>query len=86
MPIVISYENKEVIAVPKLDNSTGKEQAQAVWKAILDWNLEEKVQILCYDTTASKQVIQMEPVRSLSKTVIEKVLFPVAAITYTSWC
>ncbi|GBN47395.1 hypothetical protein AVEN_41535-1 [Araneus ventricosus] len=54
LPIVISYEFKEqLIAVPRLDNSTRKEQAQAFWKAILDWNLEDKVQILCCDSTTS---------------------------------
>ncbi|GBP84362.1 hypothetical protein EVAR_99261_1 [Eumeta japonica] len=53
-PIVISYGDKEqLIAVPKLDDSPGSEQAQAVWNAVTDWNLEDKVQILCYDTTAS---------------------------------
>lgn len=37
LPIVISYGLKEqLIAVPRLENSTGKEQAQAIWKAILD--------------------------------------------------
>ncbi|GBO41153.1 hypothetical protein AVEN_41117-1 [Araneus ventricosus] len=37
VPIVISYGlKKQLIAVPRLDNSTGEEQAQAVWKAILD--------------------------------------------------
>ncbi|GBN56357.1 hypothetical protein AVEN_267627-1 [Araneus ventricosus] len=37
LSIVISYGlKKQCIAVPRLDNSTGKEQAQAVWKAILD--------------------------------------------------
>ncbi|GBN61128.1 hypothetical protein AVEN_215984-1 [Araneus ventricosus] len=37
LPIVISYGlKKQPIAVPRLDNSTGKEQEQAVWKAILD--------------------------------------------------
>ncbi|GBN53300.1 hypothetical protein AVEN_246401-1 [Araneus ventricosus] len=37
LPIVISYGlKKQLIAVPRLDNSTGKEQAQAVWKTILD--------------------------------------------------
>lgn len=56
----ISFGNKEqLIAVPKLNNSTGKEQAQAVWNAIMDWNLEDKVQILCCDTTASNQVVLM---------------------------
>ncbi|GBM62813.1 hypothetical protein AVEN_19800-1 [Araneus ventricosus] len=37
LPIVISYGlKKQLIAVPRLHNSTGKEHAQAVWKAILD--------------------------------------------------
>lgn len=54
LPIVISYGNKEqLIAVPKLDNSSGSEQAQAIWNVIIDWNLEDKVQIICCDTTAS---------------------------------
>ncbi|GBN90161.1 hypothetical protein AVEN_230319-1 [Araneus ventricosus] len=54
LPTVISFGLKEqLIVVPRLDNSTGKEQVQAFWKAILDWNLEDKVQILCCDTTAS---------------------------------
>ncbi|CAG9793804.1 unnamed protein product [Diatraea saccharalis] len=54
LPIVISYDNNEqLIAVPKLVNSSGSEQAQAVWNAIIDWNLEDRVQILCCDTTAS---------------------------------
>ncbi|GBL97336.1 hypothetical protein AVEN_170461-1 [Araneus ventricosus] len=54
LPVVISYGLKEqLIAVQRLDSSTGKEQAQAAWKAISDCNLEDKVQILCCDTTAS---------------------------------
>ncbi|GBO28454.1 hypothetical protein AVEN_242531-1 [Araneus ventricosus] len=53
LPIVISYGLKEqLIAVPRLYNSTGKEQAQAVWKKILNWNLEVNVQIICCDATA----------------------------------
>ncbi|GBN40201.1 hypothetical protein AVEN_130737-1 [Araneus ventricosus] len=37
LPIVISYGlKKQLIALPRLDNSKGKEQAQAVWKALLD--------------------------------------------------
>lgn len=39
--------------MPKLENSSGSEQAQAVWNAIVDWNLEDRAQILCCDTTAS---------------------------------
>ncbi|GBP39973.1 hypothetical protein EVAR_39201_1 [Eumeta japonica] len=44
LPIVISYGDKEqLIAVPKLDNFTGSEQAQAVRNAVTDWNLKDKV-------------------------------------------
>lgn len=54
LPIVISYDDKEqLIAVPKLENSSGKEQAEAVWNAIIDWDLQDRVQIFCCDTTAS---------------------------------
>ncbi|GBM28080.1 hypothetical protein AVEN_66565-1 [Araneus ventricosus] len=36
-PIVISYGlKKQLIAVPRLDKSTSKEQAQSIWKTILD--------------------------------------------------
>ncbi|GBP21959.1 Putative ubiquitin thioesterase 232R [Eumeta japonica] len=43
LPIAILYgDKKQLIAVPKLDNSTGSEQAQAVWNAVTDWNLEDK--------------------------------------------
>ncbi|GBP22430.1 hypothetical protein EVAR_78606_1 [Eumeta japonica] len=52
LPIVISYKNqKQLIAVPRLESSTGSEQAQAVRKTIVDWNLADKVQIFCCDTT-----------------------------------
>ncbi|KAL4702990.1 hypothetical protein ACJJTC_008768 [Scirpophaga incertulas] len=54
LPIVILYVNKEqLIDVSKLDNSSGSGKAQAVWNVIVDWNLEDKAHILCYDTTAS---------------------------------
>jgi len=47
LPMDISFENKEqLIVVPTLDCSTGREQAQVVWNAIIDWYLEEKVQSL----------------------------------------
>ncbi|GBO11664.1 hypothetical protein AVEN_27090-1 [Araneus ventricosus] len=52
-PIVISYGlKKQLIAVRRLDKYASKEHAQAVWKTILDWNLEDNVHILCCDTTA----------------------------------
>ncbi|GBM91155.1 hypothetical protein AVEN_26947-1 [Araneus ventricosus] len=54
LPIIISYGLREqLIAVSRLDNTTGKEQTRPFWKAILDWNLVNKVHILCCDTSAS---------------------------------
>lgn len=54
LPIVITYGDCEkIIAVPKLKNSSGKEQALAVHNGLVDWNVEDKVQFLCFDTTAS---------------------------------
>ena len=54
LPIVISYRNKEqLIDVPRLERSPGSEYTQAVWNAIVVWNLEDTVQILSCDTKAS---------------------------------
>ena len=39
--------------MPKLDSSSGKAQAKAVLYALHDWNLDDQVQIMCCDTTAS---------------------------------
>ncbi|GBL94116.1 hypothetical protein AVEN_185068-1 [Araneus ventricosus] len=76
LPIVISYGLKEqLIAVPRLDNSTGNEQAQAFWKAILDWNLEDKVQILCCDTTASNTGRFIGACALLEQTFYREMLF-----------
>lgn len=54
LPIVVTFGDMEqLISVPKLQNSTGKEQALAVYNALKDWSLEHMVQFLCFDTTAS---------------------------------
>ena len=54
LPVLLSIEKKEVLlAVPKLDSSSGKAQAKAVLGALHDWNLDDQVQITCCDTTAS---------------------------------
>lgn len=54
LPILISFGDKEqLLAVPKLESSSGKDQAKAVSNALYDWNLIDKVQIMCCDTTAS---------------------------------
>lgn len=54
LPIIVSFEGKEqLLAVPKLESSSGKHQAKAISTALYDWNLNGNVQIMCCDTTAS---------------------------------
>ncbi|GBM45488.1 hypothetical protein AVEN_210221-1 [Araneus ventricosus] len=54
LPIIVTYKDEEkLLGVPKLENSSGKEQAMAVWNALKDWGLEDKARILCSDTTRS---------------------------------
>ncbi|KAG8227806.1 hypothetical protein J437_LFUL006220 [Ladona fulva] len=49
--------DKQLIAVRRLESFSGSREAQAVWNAIVDWNLEDKVQFFCCDTTASNTQI-----------------------------
>ncbi|CAH1101153.1 unnamed protein product [Psylliodes chrysocephalus] len=52
LPILISFGEKEqLLAVPKLESLSGQDQAKAVLNAFYDWNVDEKVQIMCCDTT-----------------------------------
>ncbi|GBN13660.1 hypothetical protein AVEN_66186-2 [Araneus ventricosus] len=54
LPIIVAYKDEEkLLGVPKLENSSGKEQAMAAWNVLKDWGLEDKAQILCSDTTSS---------------------------------
>lgn len=54
LPILISFEEKEqLLAVPKIDSTSGKDQAKAILNALYEWNLNDKVEIMCCDTTAS---------------------------------
>lgn len=54
LPILISFKDREqLLAVPKLESSSGKEQARAVLNVLCDWNFTDMVQIMCCDTTAS---------------------------------
>lgn len=51
--LVTSGEVEQLLGVPPLEHSTGKEQALAVYETLIDWNLENRIIGLCCDTTAS---------------------------------
>lgn len=43
----------KILAIPKIASFSGNMQATAVYDAIVEWNLCDKVQLMCFDTTAS---------------------------------
>lgn len=51
--IVSSNSVEKLLAVPKLENGTGRKMADAVIAALTDWGIQEKIQGMCFDTTAS---------------------------------
>ncbi|XP_029346464.1 uncharacterized protein LOC115034269 [Acyrthosiphon pisum] len=54
LPIVLTSNNLDLlIGIPKLEKSTGKEQANAIYYALENWGVTDVVQALCCDTTAS---------------------------------
>ncbi|ESN96879.1 hypothetical protein HELRODRAFT_178679 [Helobdella robusta] len=54
LPIVVAGAGVEkLLSVPKLESGTGERQATAVHECLLEWNLEESVKALVFDTTAS---------------------------------
>ncbi|XP_055838250.1 uncharacterized protein LOC129906492 [Episyrphus balteatus] len=52
--IAISYGEKEqLLGVPVIENSTGEEQAAAVYEMLEQWGVSNAVKAMCFDTTAS---------------------------------
>lgn len=82
LPVVVSYANDD-IAVSRLDNSSGNVQAQTVWKAILDWNFADKIQILCWGFTAP-YTGSMYGARVLLEQQLDEI-FSFIYLTSTNW-
>lgn len=54
LPIIITSSNTEqLLGVPQLPSSTGLEVSSAVFVALQEWSLADKVQGVVFDTTAS---------------------------------
>ena len=54
LPILVSANGvDQLLGVPKLHRSTGKDMANAVVENLTEWHLLDKVKGLCFDTTAS---------------------------------
>lgn len=59
LAIVLSANGKtKLLRVPKILNGTGRIQADAVFNALADWNVLDKIKAMCFDTTASNTGIR----------------------------
>lgn len=53
LPVIVSGESvHQLLTVAKLASGTGENQADAVYAALEDWGLADKVSAMCFDTTS----------------------------------
>lgn len=55
LPIVATQSHgfDQLLGVPQLEFGTGKATADAVYKALCEWKLENKIEAVCTDTTST---------------------------------
>ena len=54
LPVLVSGDGvAKLLAVPKLSNGTGRTMAAAVFSALEDWEVADRIVALSFDTTAS---------------------------------
>lgn len=54
MPVSVSQNNiDQLLGVPKLPNGTGECIARAVYDLLVEWNLQDYVQAMGFDTTSA---------------------------------
>ena len=51
--IVTNSDQSQLLAVPNLQCGTGEAQVKAIFAVLKEWNLEEKIQGMCFDTSSS---------------------------------
>ncbi|CAH0389126.1 unnamed protein product [Bemisia tabaci] len=51
--IITSGDIEQILSIPEVLSSTGRDQADAIFEHLVDWNLDGKFQALCCDTTNS---------------------------------
>lgn len=51
--LVSGEDTMKLLGVPIITAGTGEAQAQAVYELLLEWNLADRINAMCFDTTAS---------------------------------
>lgn len=49
--VASQFGTEQLLGVPALSHGTGKKTAEAVFKVLNDWNIANKTQAICFDTT-----------------------------------
>lgn len=91
--LILFVEREPLLTVLKLESSSGQNQAKAVLNAIYDWNLDDKVKIICYDTTASNtgrfkevcMLLEQKLRQGISTLLAAKTLFKIFALYALLW-
>ena len=52
--IITSKGVEQILGVPKIESSSGNNQAAAVHETVVDWAVAESIRALCCDTTATR--------------------------------
>lgn len=73
--VVSGGGNSKLLAIPKLENGTGLRQAEAVFESLNDWNVFDKVNGMCFDTTASNTGIENGAAFLLAKKFSKPIMF-----------
>lgn len=54
LAILVTFQGMEqLLGVPDIESSSGADQGEAIFEAVEEWGVTNKVQALCFDTTAS---------------------------------
>ena len=54
LPIIVTNCGSEkILNIPMIQSGTGKDQAEAIYETLLDWDLLNEIKAICCDTTSS---------------------------------
>ena len=75
LPMIVSNATEEqILLVPKLENGTGLQMANATFKALKNHYLEKFIKAMCFDTTASNTGRKTEASVLLEKKLVRDLL------------
>ena len=60
LPVLVTGKNvSQLLTVAKLESGTGPAQAAVVFEAIEDWEIGNRVQAMCFDTTIAPTLVDL---------------------------